>query len=82
MRKYALSVREHSSFISLDDKHNIQIGEPLYPVAALESGRQVLVKENERFKLEIMISQSSPLFHLFILWLPFQNSWYRGMCMH
>ena len=49
MREYALSVREHTSFISLDDKHKIQIGEPLYPVAALESGRQVLVTEDERF---------------------------------
>lgn len=49
MREYALFVREHSSFISLDDKHKIQIGEPLYPVAAVESGCWVLVREDEHF---------------------------------
>ena len=35
--------------MSLDDKHNIQVGEPGYPVAAVERGRKVLVAANKTF---------------------------------
>ncbi len=47
MREYAISVRDYCTFVSLDDKHKIQVGEPGYPVAAAERGRRVLVREDE-----------------------------------
>ena len=39
-REYAVMVKEHSTFVCLDDKHRIKIGEPGFPVAAAERGRQ------------------------------------------
>ena len=47
LREYAILVREFCSFVSIDDKHKIPIGEPKYPVAAVERGRRVPVRENE-----------------------------------
>ena len=38
-----MKYRNLSSFICIDDKHRIKIGEPGYPVAAVERGRQVIV---------------------------------------
>ena len=49
MREYAIMLREFCTFISLDDKHKIKIGEPGYPVAAAERGRRVPVREDEYF---------------------------------
>ena len=31
----------------MDDKHNIKVGEPSYPLAAAERGKQVIVGVNE-----------------------------------
>ena len=42
-------LRKYCTFISLDDKHKIKIGEPGYPVAAAERGRRVPVREDEYF---------------------------------
>ena len=36
-------------FVCLDDKHRIKIGEPGFPVAAAERGRQVLQAAGSRF---------------------------------
>lgn len=49
MREYALLVREHSLFLSIDDKHKIKVGEPNFPVAAAERGRRVPVRGDEVF---------------------------------
>lgn len=47
--EYAVCVREHSMFVCLDDKHRNKIGEPGFPVAAAERGRQVLQAAGSRF---------------------------------
>jgi hypothetical protein len=47
IREYALILREVCSFVSLDDKHKIKVGEPDYPVAAAERGKRVLVRDDE-----------------------------------
>ena len=47
MREYALLFREHSLFISLDDKHKIKVGEPSCLVASAERGRRVPVRSDE-----------------------------------
>ncbi len=48
-REYAVSVKEHSMFVCLDDKHRIKVGEPGFPVAAAERGRRVLQAAGSRF---------------------------------
>ena len=35
--------RDYTTFISQDDKHSVKVGEPEYPVAAVERGKAVLV---------------------------------------
>ena len=47
-REFAVKYRQHSTFVCQDDKHSIKVGEPGYPVAAVERGKQVLVGLNER----------------------------------
>ena len=49
MREYAVLHRDQCRLISLDDKHRIKIGEPGFPVAAAERGKQVLVGPGETF---------------------------------
>ena len=46
-REFAIKYRQHSTFVCQDDKHSIKVGEPGYPVAAVERGKQVLVGLNE-----------------------------------
>lgn len=42
LKEFACIFRDFTTFISADDKHSIQIGEPSNPVAALDRGRRVL----------------------------------------
>ena len=42
-REYAVFMRDHAVFLSIDDKHRVKIGEPDFPVASAERGRQVIV---------------------------------------
>ena len=51
MREYAVKFREHSVFICDNDKHRIKVGEPGYPLAAAESGCQVVVSLNQSFQV-------------------------------
>uniref|UniRef100_A0A1X7TME8 Uncharacterized protein n=1 Tax=Amphimedon queenslandica TaxID=400682 RepID=A0A1X7TME8_AMPQE len=46
-REYALQIRSECSFICLDDKHKIKIGEPGYPVASALRGKKVSVRSDE-----------------------------------
>jgi len=49
MREYAIHLRDHCLFISLDDKHRIKIGEPGFPVAAAKCGKKVIVSLQKEF---------------------------------
>ena len=49
MKEYAVRLSNCSLFICLDDKHRIKVGEPNFPVAAAERGKQVLVSLNQQF---------------------------------
>ncbi len=49
MREYAVLMRQHCHFVSLDDKHKVKIGEPGCPVASVDRGRRVLVGSEETF---------------------------------
>ena len=47
MKEFAVKFREFVTLVSLDDKHKIKVGEPSYPVAASERGKQVIVGSNQ-----------------------------------
>ena len=51
MREYAVMFQKYSTFVSLDDKHQIKVGHPDCPVAAAERGRQVLVHSSTSFQV-------------------------------
>ena len=51
MREYAILFRRSSVFACLDDKHKVKVGEPGFPVAAAERGRQVLVHSSTSFEV-------------------------------
>ena len=36
-------------FACIDDKHRVKVGEPNFPVAAVERGKKVIVSLNETF---------------------------------
>lgn len=42
-KEMAIKYRSHATFLSLDDKHKVPVGEPGYPVASVERGKRVLV---------------------------------------
>ena len=50
-REFAIRFRSFTTFASLDDKHTIKIGEPGYPLAACERGKQVLVSLKTKFQV-------------------------------
>ena len=48
-REFAIRYRQFTTFVCLDDKHTIKVGEPGYPVAAVDRGKAVLVGLKEKF---------------------------------
>ena len=49
-RELAVHFKDHSAFVSLDDKHRVKVGEPGFPAAAAERGR-VFVGRNTTFEV-------------------------------
>ena len=49
MRDYAVKYRNLSLFVCIDDKHTIKVGEPGFPLAAAERGREVVVSTSDTF---------------------------------
>lgn len=50
-RELAVRFRSDAIFMCMDDKHQIKVGEPKYPVAATDRGRRVLVGSGETFEV-------------------------------
>ena len=83
MREYSITLRDVCSFVSLDDKHKVKIGEPNYPVAAAERGKRVIVRSDEVLSVgdhdftKFLLVPSV----IFILNIPeeISDSWYSGM---
>ncbi len=48
-REFTRKFRSHCAFVCLDDKHQMKVGEPNFPVAAAERGRRVVVAMSESF---------------------------------
>ena len=47
LKELAIKYKDDAYLIFMDDKHRCKVGEPGYPVAAVEHGRQVLVAHNK-----------------------------------
>ena len=50
-KEYALFVKDHCNFLSIDDKHKIKIREPGFPVAAAERGKRVIDSRDSTFQV-------------------------------
>ena len=81
-REFSLKYRNLTNFICIDDKHRVKVGEPGFPVAAAERGREVVVSLHETFAVgdhdfTHFSIIPSVVFHLSI---PdsFEGSWYTG----
>lgn len=51
LREFCIKFQPFCTFLSLDDKHQIKVGEPGYPVAAVERDRQILVSKDQAFSV-------------------------------
>ena len=51
LREYAIKLREYCTMVSVDDKHQLKVGEPGFPVAAAERGRCVMVRSGTTFEV-------------------------------
>lgn len=49
MKQFAIMFHKHVTMVSLDDKHNIKVGEPGFPVAAVDRGKEVVVGTGTKF---------------------------------
>ena len=50
-KEFAIKFHDHVTFLCLDDKHTIKVGDPNCPVAAVERGKSVLVAIGKRLKV-------------------------------
>ncbi|PKY18698.1 hypothetical protein RhiirB3_492222 [Rhizophagus irregularis] len=49
LKELAITFKDYSWLIFMDDKHRCKVGEPGYPVAAVERGKQVIVSCSKSF---------------------------------
>ena len=49
--EFAVKYRDIATMACLDDKHKVKIGEPNFPVAAVERGKRVLVRVGSSFEV-------------------------------
>ena len=80
-REFAIKFKSHSNFVCLDDKHRAKVGEPGFPVAAVERGvgldSSMQVGDHDFTHFSITPSVC------FILQIPdvVEESWYRGQVL-
>ena len=43
MREFSIKFKALCTFVSSDDKHKVKVGDPGFPLAAAERGKQVIV---------------------------------------
>jgi len=81
-REQAVEFQENSTFIFIDDKHRIKVGEPGYPVAAVERGKQVIISRTETFAVGDHDFTKVSLIPNVILQIDipdkFEGPWYSG----
>ena len=50
-KEFSLKYQSHVDFICMDDKHVCKVGEPGYPVAAMERGKAVIVSKDQSLQV-------------------------------
>ena len=82
VKEFAVKYRDHCTFVSQDDKHTVKIGEPGYPLAAAERGKQVIVGMNETFAVGdhdfTMFNLTPSVSHIVDIPETMEGSFYRG----
>ena len=48
LKEFCIKYRDDATMVCMDDKHSMKIGEPGYPVAAVERGKQVIVAKGTK----------------------------------
>ena len=48
LKEFSVCYRNELTFVCMDDKHSMKIGEPGYPVAAIGRGKSVLVAKGTK----------------------------------
>ena len=51
LKEFAVKFRQIASLVCQDDKHSMKVGEPGFPVAAVDRGKSVLVGKNAAFSV-------------------------------
>lgn len=51
LKEFAIQHKPFCNFVCMDDKHKLKVGEPGYPVATVERGKQVIVAMGKRFEV-------------------------------
>ena len=81
-REFAVKFQDLMNFICIDDKHRVKVGEPGFPVAAAERGREVIVSLNETFAVGDHDFTCFSIIPSVVLHLnipdSFEGSWYTG----
>jgi hypothetical protein len=82
LRDFAIKYRVISVFVCIDNKHRIKVGEPNFPVAAVERGREVIVSLNDTFTVGdydfCKFSLIPSVIPLVDIPPTVADSWYRG----
>ena len=50
-KEFAIRYKQFANFICMDDKHTCKVGEPGYPVAAVDRGKKVVVSTDSSFQV-------------------------------
>lgn len=64
MRKLAVTHRDMATLVSMEDKHKVKVGEPFYPFAAVERGKQVMLELTKSWQWGTMTSANVLWLHL------------------
>ena len=50
-KEFAIKYKQYLDFVAMDDKHTCKVGEPDFPVAAVERGKEVIVARSQSFQV-------------------------------
>ena len=50
-KEFSIKYKQYVGFVAMDDKHTCKVGEPDFPVAAVERGKEVIVARSQSFQV-------------------------------
>ena len=51
LKEFTVKYMDNTTFVCMDDKHTMKVGEPGYPIAAVERGKSGLVAHGTTFQV-------------------------------